>query len=550
MWDLSTGKQMYTIEGYPGTVASLALSPDGTKLASATRWTNPFDIKIHDPRSGKELAILTGHKDGIHALAFSGNESLVSASSADIIKWDLRTKESKSTINLSIGNPSVVAFSPDLQSLVIGAGDGRIKHWKLNWKSPSRQDPSADIVLHDHTKGISAVAFSPDGKNFASGSADHTVKCWDPVRWTLRDTFEGHGGRIRSLAFSGNNILVSGSSDSTVRLWDVHAAEREPETLGREVGETVFSVAFSPDGKMLATGSVGEDLKDVQRVNLWNLQAGTKMPFNIQHTQNVFSVAYSPDGNRLAIGGAEGLVQLWQLDPETHIWTVRWSGKKEAAGTVYSIAFSPDGESVAAGLGVPNGTVRLFNATDGKPREGHIFPDMETVHQVVFSPDGKNVVASSKKDRAVLFWDLGDPTGKPKVIETGFVWSIALSPKGDTLVVGRGDGKVALWDVRSQQLLRVLKAHASDVKAVAVSPDGETLVTGDSLGFVKLWMWGNWKAIPTPLKGHNAGILDVAFPPPDVFRLRPMFASADASGTIKVWRAAAREEGQFAIPVK
>ncbi len=306
----------------------------------------------------------------------------------------------------------------------------------------------------------------------------------------------GHTDTVYSVAFSPDgHTLATASADRTVILWDLTT----PAPLAR-VGRPltshtapVYSVAYSPDGHTLATGSAD------RTVILWDLSDPVN-PVRIGrpiagHTGAVHSVAYSPDGHTLATAGEDRTVILWDLDDPVNPVRIGQSLTGHT-GTVYSVVFSRNGNTLAtAGH---DQTVILWDLSDpatptriGQPLTGHT----GTVPSVAFAPDG-HTLATASWDRTVILWDLttlANPVriGRPLTGHTGPVYSVALAPDGYTLATAGGDGTVFLWDLADPatpaRIGQPLAGHTGPVYSVAFTPDGRTLATAATDGTVILW---------------------------------------------------------------
>ncbi len=326
----------------------------------------------------------------------------------------------------------------------------------------------------------------------------------------------GHTGAVYSVAFSPDGkTLASGSFDGTVRLWDATTGHQTGNPLTGHTG-AVRSVAFSPDGKTLASGGDGV-------VRLWDVTTGhqTGNPLT-GHTGAVESVAFSPDGKTLASGSFDGTVRLWDVATGHQIGNPL-TGHADA---VLSVAFSPDGKTLASGSF--DGTVRLWDMATGRqignPLTGH-----GVVYSVAFSPDGKTLASGSSHSR-VRLWDMatGRQIGNPLTGGTGAVYSVAFSPDGKTLASG-GDGVVRLWDVTTgHQIGNPLTGHTSSVYSVAFSPDGKTLASGSDDHTVRLWDVVTGRQIGNPLTSHGSVSL-VAFSPDG-----KTLASGSSDGTVRL----------------
>ena len=289
-----------------------------------------------------------------------------------------------------------------------------------------------------------------------------------------------HTNAVDAVAFSPDGkLLASGSRDATVGLWRV-----EDGTLLRTLEghmSLVNTVAFSPDGKLLASAS-GD-----RTVRVWRVDDGTQLRILEGHANPVNTVAFSPDGKLLASGSKDTTVGLWRVEDGTLLRTLE--GHKKQVNTV---AFSPDGELLSSGSGGTlrgDDTVRLWRVEDGtllRTLEGH----MSLVNTVAFSPDGK-LLASASRDRTVRVWRVDDGTfirDLRLLLARGALSNIALSPNGELLASGDEDRTVRLWRVEDGAHLCMLEGHKEHVNAVAFSPDSKLLASGSDDRTV--WLWG------------------------------------------------------------
>jgi WD40 repeat protein len=284
------------------------------------------------------------------------------------------------------------------------------------------------------------------------------------------------GGAVDSVAFSHDGkTLATGSADGTVRLWDV-ASHQPITTLTGHTG-AVTSVAFSPDGTTLATG--GAD----GIVRLWNVATYRPIRALTSHDGRVNSVAFSPDGTTLATGSADGTVRLW--DVATRRPT---NGPPTSHGDpVFGVAFGPGGATLATGNA--DGTVSLWDLVNGSCSSGPTISDPRRATSVGLSPDGATLAAGNA-DGTIRLWDTatGSPTTRPLTGPAGPVASVAFSPDSTTLASATPDHTVRLWDLATSRPIGApLTGHTGLVTSVAFSPDGKTLAAGSADHTVQLW---------------------------------------------------------------
>lgn len=260
----------------------------------------------------------------------------------------------------------------------------------------------------------------------------------------------------------------------------------------------VRSVAFSPDGKTVATGS--ED----NTARIWNPETGETILTLEGHRQHVKALAFSPDGATLATGSDDNTAKIWDLKTGKALMTLE--GQEES---VTSVAFSPDGKNLAVGLG--DNTIKIWNPATNSSitlTGGH----SEDVRSLAFSPDGKTL-ATASDDYTVIIWDLR--ARKPLITLRAHgnqVRSVAFSPDGTTLATGSDDGTAKVWDLKARKVMMTLHGHSNFVSSVAFSPDGKQLATGSEDKTALIWDLKTGKKV-MKLAGHHAPICSVAFSP-------------------------------------
>ena len=536
LWDVQTRNHVATLANR-GSIHSVAFSPDGSIVVSGT---NEGAIKLWDVAKRALVATLPGHPREVTSVAFSpGGRTLASGGEDntvrlwDVSKWTSRRPQpqtlqiisgnnQQSSPGSALANPFIVEVRDQngnpLQGVrvtfTVTAGDGKLsgrfgvenavtdasgraQRTLTLGPNPGANAVKASVVgiVEDYETTFNAtgigtpttptidggdystwhlpngtiarlgkgsiggtVAFSPDGRTLAV-SGGIGVWLYEVATQNELSLFTGHQGTVRSVAFSPDGtMLVSGSSSSysgTLKLWNVSTG-RDIATFGgnRTWRQAIGSVAFSPDGNSIAAGSYGE-------VNLWDVASKTKIATLAGHTRWVHSVAYSPDGKMLAAGLNDDKVELWDISARTKTTLTH-------EGLVGSVAFSPDGRTLAsAGTGI----VKLWDVATRTV----VNTLKNTFGPVAYSPDGTMLFAGDK------LWDANAATSLATF--GGRASFVAFSPDGRTLATGT-NVYVSLWDIQTHNNVTI--KHSTGVRSIAFSPDGTTLASGGS-GSVQLW---------------------------------------------------------------
>ncbi|MBA3017351.1 MAG: caspase family protein [Proteobacteria bacterium] len=342
----------------------------------------------------------------------------------------------------------------------------------------------------------------------------------------------GHSNIILSIAFSPDGkYLLSGSADHTLKLWDV-ATGREIRTF---IGHTaqVESIAFSPDGKyIISTGRYDKSLK------LWEVATGKEVRTFLGHKDEVNEVAFSPDGKYIISGGGTSYknkdfaLRLWEVNTGKEIRT--FTGHTDE---IKSVAFSPDGEYIVSGS---YHIIKLWEAATGK--EIKTFAEQKSlVNSIAFSPDGKYILLGGN-DKMLKLLDIA--SGNEIRTFTGHtenINSVAFSPDGKYVLSGGEDKTLKFWDAATGKELRTFTGHTEGITSVAFAPDEKHIASG-SYDNLKLWDIATGREVMT-FAGYTDSVMSVALSPDGKYVL----SGSDSYPIMKLWDvAAAREIKTFA----
>jgi len=540
IWDTRTGEAMPSLT-IDLTIVSVALSLKGKIIAVLTGDRKICTWSLSGIRTRLQEWNVPGG-NGV-SLSFAPDEvHLASVTDSSVHIRQAHTGNLVVELKGHTGEVLQVVFSPDGATLASCSADTTIRLWKV-----VTCPPLCD-TLRGHEKSVLSICFSHDGSRLASGCADGVIQLWDTQSRTIVATLNDHPSGIRSIQFiSSLRSLIWMSENHRIRQWNQPSNEVGSLIQLSDLEHDLRSASFSPDGLHVATaymyGFLGNYTVNIREVD------GCKRAVEplLAHGLNISSAAVSSDGTFIVSGSWGGAAHVWDV----HAGEPRLALLIGPTGSVQCVAISPNGRLVAAALS--DHTIWIWNAqtgeTSGQPLHGHV----EQIQNLAFLPDSRRLISGSL-DKSVRIWDvetgrllkahsLGSvewgiqfafsPDGQimaTTAAEVIYVWhgdtgqpvcklvvdyccSLCFSPDSTCIASGgRYDCNIMIWNISTQQLLRVLEGHYKTVLQVAYSPDGQLICSSSTDNTVRIWNVSDGTSIAT-LGGHGEYAKFMAFTP-------------------------------------
>ena len=575
LWDITTGRCMYTFRGHQGQVSAVAISPDGSQLVSGSQdrtvklWsiaasTHLFTFGDAAAESPHPLSWIrqmfsrsqptssgNGHKGTVRSVALSADRRylLSGGDDAAVKLWDAVTGKCLHTLREHKAPIFTVEFSANSRYALSASEDQTIKLWDIaigqvlqtfqghHQLTAAAYSPNGQFVLAGDTPiklwnvstgqvvqtfndpGVQAVAFSADQRYLFSGGADKQLRLWELATGRCLYTFAPHEFTIQSIAVSPDGHSVLSTDANSLKLWAVHSTVTDFAPLQVAVLPTLQAV----------TASVG-DRRYEQAIAQAELALSQDEPTTAaQHVR----VARSQHGYQRGMEAMQSWLSLYPYLPRPLLHDVWQQATLEHhTASVRAVAISPNGQSIISG-GADQTLMRWDLPTERHlaTLEGHKGP----VVAIAFDPNGMQVLSGSA-DQTIGLWDvISGKCLRMLVGHQGAVRAIAYHPKGRFAVSGSDDHSLKLWDVSTGRCLRTLHKHSDRVTAVAISPDGQFLLSGSADHTMQLWHLATGDWVRT-FADHTAGLCTVVFSPDGRSAL-----SAGDDQVVKLWTVATGE---------
>ena len=464
LWRILDGQLVRNLTGYGQAVNSVAFSPDGQYLASAS---SDRSLKVWRVANGTLVSSRFDHSQRVNAVAFSPNGQWLASGSDDQTAKLYRTSDWGLARTFTGHSSQVfsVAFSPDSMRLATGSWDQTARLWNVS-------DGSLVFSL-PHGSGVGTVAFSPDGTTLATGTWDHNIRLWDPNRGALVDTLVGHNAFVQTLAFAPDSrTLASGSwyPEFAIKRWWLppwRASSFQPRVTNHS--RSISELIFTPNGQLITGGDT--------TARFWDGLNGRFLRA-VDATASVTTAALSPNGQLLALPGPNHTVKIYRASDGMLVQTL--TGHTD---DITGLAFSHDGSFLASGafFNGSNDAIKLWNVSNWNlVRElsgPFIFGPFDNIN---FSADDSLISATCEGTPAV--WRVSDGAFVRNFLCCG---PTQFSPNGALLAVGSNPVRV----YRTSDWAQVA-ALGNQNQALAFTPDGRYLATaGTQLGDGRIQFW-------------------------------------------------------------
>ena len=464
-----------------GTAYSLALSPDGNRLAVGSK----IGLWLYDVPSMNPLAFWEKKGGIVSTIAFSPNGTLLATgnTTGDVIVWDIRNQQCLSEIKCEGKfNPvRQVTFSPDGQRLASSSGNYAFHVWHLD-TGEQVAEFTAEDVHEKRPRTPIPLTFSPNGNMLASATPENTLSIWDIEANERIALFTGHAAPVVALIFSPcGRFLISADKSGALYEWDfkenIATEQNSHFSVMLTYAKSHPKLGYSSDRALLA---VGVD-DSAPMLTVWDVERGNKLG-TLQSEKRPFRIGFSPTSSQLAIISKEDKIQTWNIgEPNS-----RPASICEHISPCGAVRFSPDGSILATGHW--SGVIKLWDTKGLELQKTFKAEGRKVVRSIDFSPCG-NKLAASSYDKTVSIWDFREPSAPPVKLagHQAVLYAVAFSPKGDLLVSADSKGVLGIWDVEHNYELKTFTEETDWIWSIAFSPDGKQIASVHQRKSARLW---------------------------------------------------------------
>ena len=458
VWDTKSGDCLQTLQASTRFVRGVRCDPSSQWLANVD-----IDHTLHlwELKTGRHIGLLIGHKSHIWSYEFHPDRAILASGSEDqtVRLWDIVSRQCLKMIQGYSSNVCTFLLDSEKGLLATGHEDHKIRLWNLD-------DGKCINTLSGHTYWVWTIAINPDQNILASGSFDSSIKLWDMKTGDNLMTLVSHRSSLSVVRFSNEgNLLASLSRDGQLYCWSVKSGKPIYQIRTQHVQRRSY-IAFSPDDRFLANNS-GHD------VFLFDVASGDVAKVLKGHTEFVISFSFSPDGKIIATGSQDHTIRLWNVETGECL-----NQLKGHDGLVFKVAFNPAGNILASSGG--DHVVKLWNVTTGhcvQKFEGHT----ESVTALSFNSKGK-VLSSGSNDKTVRLWNV-ETAHCIKVLggHRSSISKVTFDSRTGRLASGGWDDEVRLWDTETGKCIRIFRPDRPYERMNITGVTGLTEAQKDSL---------------------------------------------------------------------
>jgi len=466
IWDTAKARALHRMKS-PTWATALAFSQDGKLLASGH---DDGMLRLWNTTSGDLVAEWEADAEEVSAIAFRSSKNQLATAGEDrlIHVWDIGSKKRLYSLAGHSDRIPALCWQPGGELLVSAGWDTTARVW-----CPPKTDPL--MLLNSHADQVHTLAYSSDGRLLACADSDFTIHVWsEPLQGKVQFVLQGHTEEVRALAFSHDGSrLASAGADRIVHLWDMKTGQLLAGPNPR---------ARHGIGLLNGTGLVSTAGMSIQAWELENAK-----PAWAPEGESVLSIATSPDARRLAVGSHGPEVKIWDATTRKHEASLT-----HTRGPIVNLTFSPDSKHLAS-ASVSDGLIWVWRM--GTPEAILVIPEAaesSTLEAIAFHPTmnllavgGLDWLATGGSDGALCLWDL-DAREKLTSVPVG-ITSAAFDHTGRYLAAGTLRQTVTVWEVKDMRRVFELPGHQDRIGAVLFSPDGSWLVSASDDSTLRVW---------------------------------------------------------------